>query len=249
MRAVLAVGTALWLSACSDQSFRAGMTVMCEAATPTRIAIEDPALRERILIAWIDDHLTNDDARAALRAMAAAAPAERPRIVRAAAIEAGLAQCALVDFLEHPPPPPGPRAVAAADPAVDAPVVGAVVASDEPVILDVSPPRVAPGSVEVGEVSATGALTPEQIRAQLTPANLAAIATCYQEARAATPALGGRLAIDLAADGAGHATEVHVTGLTDELGACVARAVGGWQFAPASGVSRATVQLDLAPQS
>lgn len=247
MRVVIAALAALWLPACGgDQSFAEGMAVMCEAATPARIAIEDPVERDRILIAWIGDRLRNDDARAALRAMTAAAtPAERARVVRAAAAEAGLARCALGDFLASPPPPRQGRGVAAADPR---PAGGSPAGDPEPpVVLDVSPPRLAPGSVEIGEVTTAGALTPDQVRAQLT--NLAAVARCYQDARGGDASLRGRLAIDLVVDRAGRATEVRVTGLAEALDACVAAAVEAWTFAPATGPSAVTIQLDLSVQS
>ena len=243
MRRAVALA-AFALAACrSEQSFVDGMTVMCSAATPTRIAIDDPVQRDQILMAWIDDHVQNDDARAALRAMTEVAPAARAPIVRAAATAAGVTACALADYFANPP---APRTIAAPEPAADP---AAPPDATAPVVLDVSAPRAAQASVEIGGVTATGALTSDQVHGQLTPDNLAAVARCYPEARGDDPGLRGELTIAFVTDGAGHPTGLQVTGLSDALDACVTTAVGAWQLGAASGTTTVAIRLELSLQS
>lgn len=76
--------------------FRAGMVVICGGladAPPAMPAPERAAAASR----WIGDHLADAEAAALWKSLAPLAPAEKARVVQAAASRAGLATCPVTD--------------------------------------------------------------------------------------------------------------------------------------------------------
>lgn len=87
-----------------EQSFAEALAHICNAPSEMTPALADlaPDKKATELARWIDEGVTNEEARALFASLAEKDPAQRPEVLNEAAEKAGLDSCELSSIYEQP---------------------------------------------------------------------------------------------------------------------------------------------------
>jgi RNA processing factor Prp31 len=76
------------------QTFREGMAALCESYEKAPKS-DDPAESQKLLHAWLGEHVTNEKVREVFTLVGEMPPSQRGGMLRAAAAKVGITECAL----------------------------------------------------------------------------------------------------------------------------------------------------------
>ncbi|MBP6633063.1 MAG: energy transducer TonB [Kofleriaceae bacterium] len=196
------------------QTFRQGVEAICTAEQTSNATEVAPADRDRVISAWVAQHVRNQEALAVFGSLAGRPTTEHAAILAAAAKKAGLTTCPLAERRVDDP------VVRQADPTPP---------TTPPPAPPAPGPR-APGSVEVTTITASSTTATRAIQDKLQSAYRSALTRCYRSALSRQPGLGGTVTVRFTVSPTGRTAESTVEAPDPALGQCVEQSARSWRF-------------------